>query len=64
MPIRETTRALERARIPKSRVLGAGIGIPGPIDSRSGYVTPSSVSPVGWESMRAQSSKSFWAFRA
>jgi len=45
--IREATRALERARIPKSRVLGAGIGIPGPIDSRSGYVTPSSVSP-GW----------------
>jgi len=45
--VKEVSRVLARARIPKDQVLGVGVGIPGPIDSRTGYVTPSSVSP-GW----------------
>ncbi len=44
---KKVSRALARARVPKSQVLGVGVGIPGPIDSRTGFVTPSSVSP-GW----------------
>jgi predicted NBD/HSP70 family sugar kinase/biotin operon repressor len=45
--VNEVERVLEKGKIQPNSLIGVGIGLPGPIDSKTGYVTPSSVSP-GW----------------
>src|SRR4051794_7943063 len=43
---------LADARVPRERVLGAGMGLPGPIDRRTGTVGSSVILP-GWAGVRA-----------
>ena len=45
-------RALLEAGVPRERVLGAGLGIPGPIDRRTGTVGSHAILP-GWDGVRA-----------
>lgn len=46
------TEALDQARIPRSRVVGVGMGLPGPVDRRKGMVGSASILP-GWFGVRA-----------